>query len=74
MPVQQSLCSDCHATLAEREPATVLLDVSDFGSDHPQFRPSVMTDSRISSPGLAGQSGQPAEAGPGPLGIGFCFG
>ena len=44
VPVQQSLCSDCHATLAEREPATVLLDVSDFGSDHPQFRPSVMTD------------------------------
>ncbi|MEZ5824476.1 MAG: hypothetical protein R3C97_06960 [Geminicoccaceae bacterium] len=44
VPTQQSLCSDCHATLAATEPATTLIDVSDFGNAHPEFRPSVMTD------------------------------
>ena len=44
VPRQQSLCSDCHATLAADEPATTLLDASDFGTDHPEFRPSVVTD------------------------------
>jgi hypothetical protein len=35
----QELCSDCHRNLTERVNGdTQLVDVSDFGSDHPQFK------------------------------------
>ena len=44
MPVTaQRFCSDCHSQLKERLTDTALLDAKDFGTDHPQFRPAVMT-------------------------------
>ena len=44
VPRQQALCADCHATLAADEPKTTLLDAADFGTFHPEFRPSVVVD------------------------------
>lgn len=44
IPSQQALCTDCHENLTEQEPKTTLINASDFGTDHPEFRPSVMTD------------------------------
>jgi predicted CXXCH cytochrome family protein len=40
----QRLCSDCHQSLRGDSPNTTLANVSDFGIDHPQFRPTVSTD------------------------------
>ena len=44
IPTHQSLCTDCHINLDEQEPETTLLNASDFGFDHPEFRPSVIVD------------------------------
>lgn len=41
---RQALCVDCHADLKSRAPETALLNVSDFGSGHPGFRPTVVVD------------------------------
>ena len=38
----QRLCSDCHADLSARSPKTKLLNVADFGLDHPDFRVNVL--------------------------------
>jgi hypothetical protein len=38
----QRLCSDCHADLTARSPKTQLLNVSDFGANHPDFRVNVL--------------------------------
>ena len=43
MPASQKMCADCHRDLDKSVPHTKLLNVSDFGSDHPQFRPSIIT-------------------------------
>ncbi|TVV72480.1 cytochrome c3 family protein [Sphingomonas solaris] len=44
MPVtEQKFCSDCHADLKARLTDTAILNASDFGTDHPQFRPAVRT-------------------------------
>jgi predicted CXXCH cytochrome family protein len=37
----QEFCVSCHSDLKRREPDTKLLDVHDFGTGHPEFRPSV---------------------------------
>lgn len=37
----QKFCADCHAELSRRVPNTLLLNVSDFGRGHPQFRPTL---------------------------------
>ncbi len=50
MPSDQSLCSDCHADLDTHLPETKLLNVSDFGNNHPQFRPVVITEPRVGEP------------------------
>ena len=44
IPVTQSLCADCHRDLSVQASQTTLLDAADFGSAHPQFRPTVVTD------------------------------
>lgn len=44
IPSFQALCADCHQNLTDQEPKTTLINASDFGSDHPEFRPSVMVD------------------------------
>jgi hypothetical protein len=43
IPTWQSLCADCHRDLSTQQ-ETALLDVADFGSAHPEFRPSVIVN------------------------------
>jgi predicted CXXCH cytochrome family protein len=43
VPVHQRLCADCHGDLSAMA-ETGLLDTADFGSAHPQFRPTVISD------------------------------
>ncbi len=38
----QRLCSDCHSDLKTKSPKTQLLNVADFGTDHPDFRVNVL--------------------------------
>ena len=38
----QRLCSDCHSDLKTKLPKTPLLNVKDFGLDHPDFRVNVL--------------------------------
>lgn len=38
----QRFCADCHADLSRTTRDTQLLDVSDFGRGHPQFRPALL--------------------------------
>lgn len=40
----QGFCTDCHADLIGDEPMTKLRNVRDFGTDHPEFIPNVVTD------------------------------
>lgn len=40
----QAFCAGCHDNLKAWAPQTTLANVSHFGNDHPQFRPSVMVD------------------------------
>lgn len=44
VPARQALCADCHADLSEHPGETALLDAADFGTAHPELRPSVITD------------------------------
>jgi hypothetical protein len=37
-------CTDCHADLKHRKPATKVEDAADFGSDHPEFRVTVLAN------------------------------
>lgn len=37
----QAFCADCHGALKDRLPDTKLGNASDFGKQHPQFRPAV---------------------------------
>lgn len=42
-PAHQSLCVDCHGDLNKHgDLQSALADVSDFGEDHPEFRPAVL--------------------------------
>ena len=40
----EDLCVNCHRNLKSLAPQTTLVDASNFGDDHPQFRPTVMVD------------------------------
>lgn len=42
-PTPQAFCTDCHASLNTRLTDTKIGNASDFGTDHPQFRPQVVT-------------------------------
>ena len=45
MPVtQQRFCGDCHGGLDQKLTDTKILNASDFGTDHPQFRPAIMSN------------------------------
>lgn len=45
MPVtEQRFCSDCHGGLDKKLSDTKILNASDFGTDHPQFRPAIMSN------------------------------
>ena len=41
---QQALCSDCHTNLEAKAKGTKLINASDFGLNHPQFKPTVWMD------------------------------
>jgi hypothetical protein len=43
MPAARVSCTSCHADLKAKLPDTALANASDFGRDHPQFAPLVMT-------------------------------
>jgi predicted CXXCH cytochrome family protein len=36
------LCTDCHADLSKHKPDTTVADATDFGTDHPEFRLTVL--------------------------------
>jgi len=40
----QTFCTDCHADLKRKDKETTLEDVSDFATNHPEFRPTVVVD------------------------------
>ena len=42
MSRDQRLCSDCHSDLKTKSPKTQLLNVADFGTNHPDFRVNVL--------------------------------
>ena len=41
---KQSICSDCHSNLLAKLDIAPVHNVSDFGNDHPQFRPTIWID------------------------------
>ena len=41
------LCTDCHADLKRLEPKTTVEDATDFGSNHPEFRLTVLASASI---------------------------
>ena len=43
----QEFCTDCHANLIDHEPATTLRSVRDFGTEHPEFIPTIITDASL---------------------------
>lgn len=45
-----AICSDCHAELDKRLPNTDIMNVSDFGTDHPEFRPYVIVAPALAQP------------------------
>lgn len=46
----QAFCTDCHATMKSRLTDTKLANVDDFSTAHPQFRPTIVTDSSGNRP------------------------
>ncbi len=44
-PIERAstICTDCHLNLKSFSPETTLLNVGDFGKEHPQFRPTLVT-------------------------------
>jgi hypothetical protein len=48
----QRLCSDCHSDLKTKLPKTPLLNVADFGVDHPDFRVNVLQGRESRSGGV----------------------
>lgn len=49
---EQRFCTECHDGLKSRLPDTKIADAADFGTDHPQFKPTVIADSRGEKPRL----------------------
>jgi len=43
-PEAQALCTTCHADMTAVEPSSDLLNASDFGDHHPDFRPTITID------------------------------
>lgn len=46
----QALCTDCHSDLDTHLKDTKLTNVSDFGTDHPEFSPNVITRPSFTNP------------------------
>jgi predicted CXXCH cytochrome family protein len=43
----QGFCTDCHKDFAKDAPKSDLLSAADFGTAHPDFKPTVVTDSAL---------------------------
>jgi predicted CXXCH cytochrome family protein len=43
----QSFCASCHKDFAKDAPKSSLRSVSDFGTDHPNFRPTIVVDAAL---------------------------
>ncbi len=50
LTVAENFCTDCHAGLNGRLSDTKLLNVADWGSSHPQFRPTIVTVPSLATP------------------------
>ena len=44
---QERFCARCHGDLQARTAQATVLDAADFGTDHPEFRPTVVVDNRV---------------------------
>ena len=44
------VCTDCHKDLSRKKPDTELRNVSDFGTDHPEFKLTVLTSQGLMTP------------------------
>lgn len=53
IPREQALCVDCHGDLDQRLGDTALQNASDFRRAHPEFRPTVITDTTSGIPSFA---------------------
>ena len=53
IPNSQKLCVDCHRQISKTLTKTQLSDVSDFGTNHPQFSPTFVTTPKESNPVLS---------------------
>lgn len=49
----QQFCADCHTDMDTRLSETNILNAHDFGSDHPEFRPRIMTTPADDEGGIA---------------------
>jgi len=47
------LCTDCHADLKQHKSNTRVLDATDFGSDHPEFRLTVLASTATAAADLS---------------------
>lgn len=51
-PAGQTSCTACHAGMLKRLPDAEVGDASDFGRDHPEFRPTVVETADLAAPKL----------------------
>jgi FHA domain/Cytochrome c3 len=51
-PVGQTSCTSCHNKMTARLPDATVGDASDFGRDHPEFRPTVVASADLRAPKL----------------------
>ena len=49
------VCTDCHKDLSRKKPDTQLRNVTDFGSDHPEFKLTVLTSQGLLTPWKSAQ-------------------
>ncbi|MET0179048.1 MAG: cytochrome c3 family protein, partial [Novosphingobium sp.] len=49
---EQRFCTECHDGLKSRLPDTKIPDAGDFGTAHPQFKPTVIVDASLEKPKL----------------------
>jgi len=50
LPDSQAMCADCHKDIEAALPDTKLLNASDFGSNHPQFYPTIIVEPSFTEP------------------------
>lgn len=51
-PASERSCTNCHDGMTKRLPDAQVADASDFGRDHPEFRPTVVATADLETPKL----------------------